>query len=116
MLYRRNGMVTRPEDAVRSYVRGAFAALARAILRHDKELFQQSDHWPPAAQCPGSACGSDSDGAPEAAMRRSRLEHLISPEDRESFARDGFVVKRDVLPKAQFEALVQAASGGSARA
>ena len=38
-----------------------------------------------------------------AALQRSRLEHLILPEDRESFARDGFVVKRDVLPKAQFE-------------
>ncbi len=44
-----------------------------------------------------------------ARSRRQRLERLISPEDRAAFERDGFVVKRDFLPKDQFAALVQEA-------
>ncbi|HEX2552164.1 MAG TPA: phytanoyl-CoA dioxygenase family protein [Microvirga sp.] len=41
--------------------------------------------------------------------RRRRLAHLISAEDRAAFERDGFVVKRDFLPKEQFEALLREA-------
>ncbi|MBI3512946.1 MAG: phytanoyl-CoA dioxygenase family protein, partial [Proteobacteria bacterium] len=41
-----------------------------------------------------------------AAWRRSRVAHLVSPEDRADFARDGFVIKHDVMPAAAFEALV----------
>jgi hypothetical protein len=37
--------------------------------------------------------------------RRRRLEHLVSPEDREAFARDGFVLKPDYLGREEFEAL-----------
>ncbi|MBV9828777.1 MAG: phytanoyl-CoA dioxygenase family protein [Alphaproteobacteria bacterium] len=37
--------------------------------------------------------------------RRRRLAHLVSPADRESFERDGFVVRRDFLPSAQFAML-----------
>ncbi|MCW7538368.1 phytanoyl-CoA dioxygenase family protein [Aquabacterium sp. A7-Y] len=40
-----------------------------------------------------------------AAWRRARLAPLVSPEDRAAFDRDGFVVKRDVLPAAVFERL-----------
>jgi hypothetical protein len=38
--------------------------------------------------------------------RRAKLAHLVSASDREAFERDGFVVRRDFLPKAVFEQLV----------
>ncbi|MGE0257668.1 MAG: phytanoyl-CoA dioxygenase family protein [Alphaproteobacteria bacterium] len=41
-----------------------------------------------------------------AAHRRRRLEALVAPEDRAAFARDGFVVRRDLLPQAEFAALL----------
>jgi hypothetical protein len=41
-----------------------------------------------------------------ASHRRARLAHLVSDEDRAAFARDGFVLRRDFLPAAQFAALV----------
>lgn len=40
-----------------------------------------------------------------AEWRRRRLRHLADAEDRDAFARDGFVVKRDFLPVAEFAAL-----------
>lgn len=40
-----------------------------------------------------------------AALRRRRMRHLISAEDREAFERDGFLIKKNVLPDAEFEAL-----------
>ncbi len=42
-----------------------------------------------------------------AERRRQRLAGLISAEERETFDRDGFIVKRDFLPPAVFEALVR---------
>lgn len=42
-----------------------------------------------------------------AAMRRRRLESLVSAADRASFARDGFVAKRDFLPEPVFAALLR---------
>lgn len=42
-----------------------------------------------------------------ARSRRRRLAALVAPEDRADFDRDGFVLKRDFLPPAQFEALLQ---------
>jgi hypothetical protein len=42
-----------------------------------------------------------------AAARRRRLAHLIPAEERESFDRDGFVIKRDFLPAALFHDLVE---------
>lgn len=42
-----------------------------------------------------------------AAARRRRLEHLIPAGDQESFARDGFVIKRDFLPADLFRNLVE---------
>src|SRR5260370_3252971 len=41
-----------------------------------------------------------------AAARRHRLAGLVSAADREDFARDGFVVRRDFLPAAEFAALL----------
>src|ERR1700691_3508000 len=41
-----------------------------------------------------------------AAKRRERLAALVTAEDRAAFDRDGFIVKRDFLPAAQFQALV----------
>jgi hypothetical protein len=41
-----------------------------------------------------------------AAARRARLAHLVSDADRSQFERDGFVIKRDLLAPAAFEALV----------
>src|SRR5438105_2256585 len=38
--------------------------------------------------------------------RRRRLVTLVSAADREDFARDGFVIRRDFLPAAQFAALL----------
>ncbi|MFL5259573.1 MAG: phytanoyl-CoA dioxygenase family protein [Hyphomicrobiales bacterium] len=38
-------------------------------------------------------------------LRRRRLEHLVSAEDREAFMRDGFVLKPDYLERNEFEAL-----------
>jgi hypothetical protein len=40
-----------------------------------------------------------------AASRRGRLAGLVSAADREAYARDGFVVRRDFLPPAEFAAL-----------
>ncbi|HEY0270487.1 MAG TPA: phytanoyl-CoA dioxygenase family protein [Sphingomonas sp.] len=40
-----------------------------------------------------------------AAARRRRLARLVPAEDREAFDRDGFVLRRDFLPPAVFEAL-----------
>ncbi|MFW2829763.1 phytanoyl-CoA dioxygenase family protein [Sphingomonas sp. ID0503] len=40
-----------------------------------------------------------------AGWRRSHLAHLLSPEDRAAFDRDGFVEKRDFLPPALFSTL-----------
>ncbi len=40
-----------------------------------------------------------------AASRRRRLEGLVTAADREDFARDGFVVRRDFLPAAEFAAM-----------
>lgn len=40
-----------------------------------------------------------------ARWRRRSLRHAISPQDRAAFDRDGFVVKRDFLPRAVFEEL-----------
>jgi len=40
------------------------------------------------------------------AQRRNRLAGLVSAADREDFARDGFVVRRDFLPAAEFRALI----------
>ena len=37
--------------------------------------------------------------------RRARLAHLISPEDRAAFDRDGFVLREEFLPPEQFERL-----------
>ena len=37
--------------------------------------------------------------------RRARLAHMISPEDRAAFDRDGFVMRREFLPPAQFDRL-----------
>jgi hypothetical protein len=42
-----------------------------------------------------------------AASRRRRLERLVAPEDCGAFARDGFVVKPDLLPPEQFERLLR---------
>jgi hypothetical protein len=50
-----------------------------------------------------------------AASRRQRLAGLVAAADREDFARDGFVVRRDFLPAAAFAALaaeVKAYRGG----
>lgn len=50
-----------------------------------------------------------------AAARRRRLAALVSPADREDFARDGFVIRRDFLPAVEFAALlreVEAYRGG----
>src|SRR5437016_11265818 len=41
-----------------------------------------------------------------AAARRKRLEHLVAADDRAAFARDGFVVRPNFLPAAEFAALV----------
>lgn len=41
-----------------------------------------------------------------AVQRRRRLARLISPEERETLDRDGFIVKRDFLPREVFDALV----------
>jgi len=41
-----------------------------------------------------------------AAARRRRLTGLVSAADREDFARDGFVIRRDFLPAADFAALL----------
>ena len=46
-----------------------------------------------------------------AAARRQRLTGEVSAEDREAFERDGFVVKPDFLPAAEFEALKTQISG-----
>ena len=37
--------------------------------------------------------------------RRARLAHLISPEDRAAFDRDGFVLREEFLPREEFERL-----------
>jgi len=50
-----------------------------------------------------------------AESRRRRLAHLVSPAERAEFARDGFVVKPDFLPRAAFATLLdqlQAYRGG----
>ncbi|MDR4305591.1 phytanoyl-CoA dioxygenase family protein [Chelatococcus sambhunathii] len=39
-------------------------------------------------------------------MRRARLAERLDPADREEFARNGFIMKRNFLPEAQFRALV----------
>src|ERR1700675_3453483 len=41
-----------------------------------------------------------------AAARRNRLAGLVSAADRQDFARDGFVMRRNFLPAAQFVALL----------
>ncbi len=41
-----------------------------------------------------------------AASRRNRLAGLVSAGDRQDFARDGFVIRRDFLPAAEFAALL----------
>src|SRR5882672_5606659 len=41
-----------------------------------------------------------------AAGRRDRLAGLVSAADREDFARDGFVVRRNFMPAADFAALL----------
>lgn len=51
-----------------------------------------------------------------AASRRNRLAGLVSPEDRTAFDRDGFVVKHDVLPPAEFAAFRAAVLGHRAPA
>src|SRR5947209_7048417 len=40
-----------------------------------------------------------------AMRRRQRLASLVSSADRENFARDGFVIRRDFLPPAEFAVL-----------
>src|ERR1051325_8307083 len=42
-----------------------------------------------------------------AAARRRRLSGLVSARDREDFSRDGFVVKPDFLPAAEFTTLLE---------
>jgi hypothetical protein len=42
-----------------------------------------------------------------AERRRGRLGLRLAPEDREAFARDGFILKRDFLPDDTFRALVE---------
>src|SRR5579863_6125085 len=42
-----------------------------------------------------------------AASRRRRLAGLVSAIDREDFARDGFVIRRDFLPAAEFTELLR---------
>jgi hypothetical protein len=42
-----------------------------------------------------------------ATLRRRRLAHLITPDDRAAFERDGFIVKPNLLPPAEFEALIE---------
>jgi hypothetical protein len=46
-----------------------------------------------------------------AGRRRARLAKLVSAEDRAAFDRDGFVMKRDFLPPAQYAALRDQALG-----
>ena len=40
-----------------------------------------------------------------AELRRAQMRHLISPEDRANFERDGFLIKKNALPDAEFEKL-----------
>ncbi|MDJ0931168.1 phytanoyl-CoA dioxygenase family protein [Breoghania sp.] len=40
--------------------------------------------------------------------RRRRLAHLVEPRDVEDYARDGFVIRRNALPEADFQALRRA--------
>jgi Phytanoyl-CoA dioxygenase (PhyH) len=51
-----------------------------------------------------------------AAWRRSRLVHLLEPDDVRDFARDGFVLKRHYLPQNLFETLKAEALGCAAPA
>lgn len=51
-----------------------------------------------------------------AARRRRALASLVSAEDRAAFDRDGFVLRRDFMPAAQFEALRAEALGYAAPA
>ncbi len=51
-----------------------------------------------------------------AAARRHRLSHLVSIEDREAYAADGFVTKRDFLPAPVFAGLVKAVMAADAPA
>src|SRR6185503_13737197 len=37
--------------------------------------------------------------------RRARLAHLVAPKDRAAFDRDGFVLRREFLPRGEFERL-----------
>lgn len=46
-----------------------------------------------------------------ARWRRARLAHLIAPEQREEFDRNGYVVVRDVLPEQEFASLRSAIFG-----
>jgi hypothetical protein len=46
-----------------------------------------------------------------AAARRRRLAYMVSPGDRADFARDGFILRRDFLPPAQFATLREQALG-----
>jgi hypothetical protein len=41
-----------------------------------------------------------------AARRRARLARLLTPDEQAAFARDGYLVKRDFLPEAEFDALL----------
>lgn len=51
-----------------------------------------------------------------AERRRAQLAAGIAPEDREAFARDGFILKRNFLPEEQFRALVAEVEGAEAPA
>ncbi|MBO1073000.1 phytanoyl-CoA dioxygenase family protein [Roseomonas marmotae] len=51
-----------------------------------------------------------------AGWRRRRMEHLVSPRDREDFARDGFVQVPDFLEERDFQALVARLSALSTEA
>ena len=51
-----------------------------------------------------------------ATARRRRLAALVDPADRAAFDRDGFVLRRDFLPPAEFAALRQQALGRAAPA
>jgi len=50
-----------------------------------------------------------------AEARRVRLASAVRPEDRAAFARDGYVMRRDFLPAARFEALLAELRGYQAK-
>jgi hypothetical protein len=82
------------------------ALLFRPALYRGQVFRSKSTYWKRSTQCAGLHKTRVAAANRLAEARRAKLSKFISDEDRKAYERDGFVVRRNFLPKSVFEQLL----------